>query len=533
MVSLPLQDADLILSPKRRRLQSKQPCLAVTPPKQAAVKIYGSLWSNVTASHFEASDRRRKYKIVYNKFEFWFASDPACTFREDAWCSQELWNLARSDYQILTKPQKSLVLRFFLDETSCPDFVLHFAMTQWLGCDKNRKASMLFQSSTVLLTYQGDCFVMDLSPSVVESLSDVAMLVEFAQKLPAAQELCTAFKLHSEQLSELLGATAHCFGVEICLDTWSEESILRLHGHLFLKHSDKKLRAQNKKPLFFRDSEPHLKTQLWGKQCSRGNWAGAYYCLAPKLGALFQGGSVKPFKDFPVSPEWIFNLVESSKITYENAREQLVSCGKGLTRRLQDLETWHKHKQQLLLADKVEKRQEEIRKTLQPFPKWPIVMSWLKQNSASNMPRKQFMVLDGPSKLGKTQFVKDLFPPGKVLELNCAGLTSVCLPGFNALEHQCLFWDEGSPKLVAQNRKVFQHPCCWVDLGHSPTAQHVYKVYLNDCMSVVATNSWHEEMSKLSRSDQDWLVENSLVLKITMPLWEAPPEPAEEALIFL
>ena len=113
---------------------------------------------------------------------------------------------------------------------------------------------MLFQSSTVLLTYQGDCFVMDLSPSVVESLSDVAMLVEFAQKLPAAQELCTAFKLHSEQLSELLGATAHCFGVEICLDTWSSEGILRLHGHLFLKHSDKKLRAHNKKPNDVSDS---------------------------------------------------------------------------------------------------------------------------------------------------------------------------------------------------------------------------------------------------------------------------------------
>ena len=106
---------------------------------------------------------------------------------------------------------------------------------------------------------------------------------------------------------------------------------------------------------------------------------------------------MKQFKDFPVSPEWIFNLVESSKITYENAREQLVSCGKGLTRRLQDFETWHKHKQQLLLAKKVEQRQEEICKTLQPFPKWPIVMTWLTQNSASNLPRKQFMVLDGPS----------------------------------------------------------------------------------------------------------------------------------------
>ena len=117
----------------------------------------------------------------------------------------------------------------------------------------------------------------------------------------------------------------------------------------------------------FRDIEPHLQTQMWGKECSRGNWVGAYYCIAPKIGALCHGGSVKQFKDFPVSPEWIFNLVESSKITFANAREQLVSGGKGLARRMQDLETWHKQKQQLLLAVKMEKRQEEIRKALKLF----------------------------------------------------------------------------------------------------------------------------------------------------------------------
>ena len=106
---------------------------------------------------------------------------------------------------------------------------------------------------------------MDLPPGTAEGLTGVTKLVEFAKRLPAAQQLCTDFQRHSEQFSETLGATAHCFGVEICLDTWSADSILRLHGHLFLKHSSKDASRTEYKTLMFRDSEPHLQTQLWGK----------------------------------------------------------------------------------------------------------------------------------------------------------------------------------------------------------------------------------------------------------------------------
>ena len=66
-------------------------------------------------------------------------------------------------------------------------------------------------------------------------------------------------------------------------------------------------------------------------------------------------------------------------------------------------------------------------------------------------------------------------------------------------------------------------PASWVDLGHSPTAQHVYHVYLNDSVSVVATNCWREEVVKLSSADQEWLAQNCLVLCVTEPLWIAPP----------
>ena len=125
---------------------------------------------------------------------------------------------------------------------------------------------------------------------------------------------------------------------------------------------------------------------------------------------------------------------------------------------------------------------------------------------------------------GKTEFVRCRFPTGAVLELNCAGVEYVCLAGFDAAVHRCLLWDEAGPKLVAMNRKVFQHPACWVDLGHSPTGQHVVNVFLNDCCSVIATNSWRSEVEKLCEEDQAWLAANAVVFVVSKPLWEDPLE---------
>ena len=109
-----------------------------------------------------------------------------------------------------------------------------------------------------------------------------------------------------------------------------------------------------------------------------------------------------------------------------------------------------------------------------------------------------------------------------MLELNCVGLSSICLHGFDALVHKCLLWDEASPKPVADSRKVFQHPACLVDIGHSPTGQHVIHVFLNDCCSIITSNSWHEEFQKLTSGDQAWLDANMVIFDVTQPLWEHP-----------
>ena len=138
-------------------------------------------------------------------------------------------------------------------------------------------------------------------------------------------------------------------------------------------------------------------------------------------------------------------------------------------------------------------------------------------------PRKKCLVLQGPSRTGKTEFVRGLFPLGAVFELNCANMQDICLDGFDCLQHRCILWDEGAAALVAHNRKVFQHPLCEVDLGHSPTGQHVRRFFLGHCCSVIATNKWHEDVKKLPSGDQEWLSANMVVFDVEQPLWMPPP----------
>ena len=163
---------------------------------------------------------------------------------------------------------------------------------------------------------------------------------------------------------------------------------------------------------------------------------------------------------------------------YAEAKYELIRCGKGLVRRLADLECWHNHKQEGLVREMVSAAQAACRSQLRAFPRWPLVDAWLAEVMRPWQCRKRCLVLQGPSRTGKTEFVRGLFPLGIVLELDCANLNNICLDGFDCLRHRAILWDETSALLVSNNRKVFQHPLCEVDLGHSPTGQHVRRYFL-------------------------------------------------------
>ena len=488
----------------------------------AVLPLSTSIWTDQDEDTFDDLEHRKKYRWVHNKFSHWFfIGDPVWVEGTDLCCSKELFKFALKDFHGLSKRQKNLVMRHFLHWSNAPPWIFQFAVRQW-PCDPDeQKPKLVLKTQTALLTFQGDWGVLELDPNLPPSPT-TDHLTQHVKALQAAQTLWKAFSAFGEQLAADLHAPSWACCLEICLRTFEEEKQLRLHAHLFLKSEVQQLRCEDSKKLRFMLSDPHLKETLWGKKVGRANWAGAYYCLAPKLGSVFSHGSIQRFRDFPIDPSWIFNMVESGKIAYLEARAELIRCGKGLVRRIADLDCWHKNKQEMLVKDMVAAAQKASRAQLQAFPRWPVVDAWLSVVTMPLQTRKKCLVLQGESRTGKTEFVRGLFSLGAVLELNCSNLKDICLDGFDCLKHQAILWDEASASLVSNNRKVFQHPLCEVDLGHSPTGQHVRRYFLGNCCSIITTNKWYEDVEKLTAGDQKWLGANMVVVDVQQPLWENP-----------
>ena len=148
-----------------------------------------------------------------------------------------------------------------------------------------------------------------------------------------------------------------------------------------------------------------------------------------------------------------------------------------------------------------------------------------KKATAPFQRRKQFLVLAGRSGVGKTEYVRGLFGPQALLELNCAN--AACVPDLRAFDHEThkvVLFDEACVEMVLKNRKLFQAPACLIDLGHSPTGRDVYRVFLNDAVLVIASNKWTDEVANLaSESDRAWIIANQVLVVVTESMFQEDP----------
>ena len=151
-----------------------------------------------------------------------------------------------------------------------------------------------------------------------------------------------------------------------------------------------------------------------------GRVGGAYYLQAPKIGSLFQAGSAKPFEDYPVAGKWIFQLVQMQKITFSAARAELVKTGENLCRVLPDLDRHHAESTAARLHQRAAAVQDMLRFTDCRSVRVPEVEAWKARYGRGVWRRKKFLVLEGQSGTGKTEFVRGLYGTLQTLELNCA-----------------------------------------------------------------------------------------------------------------
>lgn len=115
-----------------------------------------------------------------------------------------------------------------------------------------------------------------------------------------------------------------------------------------------------------------------------------------------------PFKNDPLNGNWIFGLVLADKMLVAAVREELVKCGKGVYRRLVDLERMERGIDEARVAARVQEVHDRIRVTSCKFRGLLAVSAWLEGASPQYQRRTRFLVLEGPSGVGKMEFAKSL-----------------------------------------------------------------------------------------------------------------------------
>ena len=158
--------------------------------------------------------------------------------------------------------------------------------------------------------------------------------------------------------------------------------------------------------------------------------------------------------------------------------------------------------------------------TLRPSKQYAEVDTWLQQYATARH-RYKFLVLQGPSQLGKTAFARSLCDPGlETLEVNCASGDEPDLRAYRLRKHGLVLFDEIVPQQVVSQRKVFQCQSAKVQMGCSATNMYSYEVYVWRKKFVLASNNWEVGMTQLPAADQDWIRANSILLTVTEPMWQ-------------
>ncbi len=392
---------------------------------------------------------------------------------------------------------------------------LYFSGTDVCGAKSERHKA-------VLLTWVGP-WTLERPACLVgegETRRNLKLLVQELRTDEQVVSLWSRVKAHAEVVRRSVSAPDYAVCLEVCPESYMNEGRLQLHFHLFLK-SQTWMSFRRLPWMYLDGAGPNVARTIGGLSQTRqsGNWSGYFYCCVEKEGHLFHLANKRAFKDYLVNTNWVMHLLQSKKLDLDEAKSLVSKCVSGAHRTLQDLNLLETRLEQEALAKEKSTIQEQLAKSLLTWRTYPQVHEW-QQQFFQILHRYQFLVLNGPSRLGKTVFARSLCREGKeVLEINCSSGSEPDLRAYRIRKHDLLLFDEIEAPQVAAQRKLFQAPATEVQLGCSATNCHSYSVWIHCRKLVLATNNWQSSMAKLGKGDREWIEKNSILLEVDAPMW--------------
>ena len=252
-------------------------------------------------------------------------------------------------------------------------------------------------------------------------------------------------------------------------------------------------------------------------------YCAAYYILCEKFGQVASFGNKAPFVDFAVKPAWINHQYASGKITYKVARIDLVRCCQDAKLNVSNLDWVEEEKRRIRENKEHHRILQIIMSHSKPFRTLPEVEAWKQQyDPASPRDRYKFLVLEGPSQVGKTRFVQSTLVdrPAEALVLDCADAVVPALKGnFVREEHKLVMFDEAHAAMIIRCKKLFQANINPTSYGSSPTNAFLHTVWLHGVKLVVGSNVWRDELEALPAAQREWIQANSVYIYVDEPLW--------------
>lgn len=390
---------------------------------------------------------------------------------------------------------------------------------------------MTFCCSTqeMLMTWNGSWGLFSGCPVSLQpgdsaaGVDEILKATEWVKKQPRFQKLWEQAKLHCNALAEYLHADDHSFALEVCPSTVDPEKEVRVHLHQFLT-SMKPMKLQNTSlaSVRFLGTAAHVKPnylRIKGRRREDGWHMGHFYLRCPKIGSIISAGTLQLWSSIECRPQWIMKMFVKGKLTASDARKLFVECGFQVEYYVSSLDFIETKRREFRLEQKYLEIERLLRSTLAPPRRYyKLDTEWFPQYKKLQL-RYKFLVLEGASEVGKSQWVRCLADPGKVLELNCASAKSLNMREFKTGETEVVLADEATPQFVLSEKKVFQAGNAWIDLGASATSKFAYKVNVWRVKFVVCSNRWSRDMETLSPEDSAWLTKNCVYLEVTSPMY--------------
>ena len=239
---------------------------------------------------------------------------------------------------------------------------------------------------------------------------------------------------------------------------------------------------------------------------------GHFYLSAGKIGAIFVETSSPILKAYPATPEWITNLWQTEKISSEMAKCLYIAAKRHVKQCTENVRVHTQMCQHLEIQAAKADAKAALERMRRPCVRLQVVEQHFKPQFLSHDFRQKFLVLDGPTRLGKTQYARSLAGDQATFEVNCANCIEPDLREFNPSKHKATVFDEAPASLVLRHKKLFQGGVEEVAMSSSATNMYSYAVWVYGCILIVTSNHWAQDLEDLSEEDAGWLRGNSIVV---------------------